>query len=201
MAKRCIPERLATQAFPPPDRPRSILVEARAEAAHRAHVGKEAPFLLPSGVMRTRALILVAALATASGWYQEQKATFTSASEELGLEQALAAGRSGQQGPWTLAHGLYAVSLAGGGVRVTRGANGASGIPVHGASNAWITAKVRSKFAADPDTKAFDIHVDTDENGVVTLRGNVQGPHMATKAVEDALNTDGVNAVDSYLTW
>ena len=72
---------------------------------------------------------------------------------------------------------------------------------MRGVSNAWITAKVKAKFVDDADVHAFDINVDTDESGLVSLRGQVRSAFAAAKAIQDALDVQGVNAVDSYLTW
>jgi osmotically-inducible protein OsmY len=67
-------------------------------------------------------------------------------------------------------------------------------------SDVYITGKVKAKLAADPGVNASDINVDTD-NGVVTLRGDVQNRGAALRAVENALDTDGVNEVHSLLDW
>jgi osmotically-inducible protein OsmY len=63
----------------------------------------------------------------------------------------------------------------------------------------WITAKIKTKFIADPDLKAFQINVDT-ENGVVTLRGSVGSKDEVEKALLSARNTKGVKKVIDKLT-
>ncbi|MBI3582607.1 MAG: BON domain-containing protein [Nitrospinae bacterium] len=63
----------------------------------------------------------------------------------------------------------------------------------------WITTKIKTKLIADPDLKAFQINVDT-ENGVVTLKGRVGSKDEAEKAVIAAKNTKGVKKVINKLT-
>ena len=60
--------------------------------------------------------------------------------------------------------------------------------------DAAITAKVKSKLAADGETNAFELDVDT-QGGVVTLRGTVEDPADKAKAGEIAKNTEGVARV------
>jgi len=67
-------------------------------------------------------------------------------------------------------------------------------------SDAWITAKIKGKLAADGDVKSREVHVHTDA-GMVTLEGNVPSREQALKALRDTLNTDGVTAVDSQLQF
>lgn len=58
-------------------------------------------------------------------------------------------------------------------------------------SDAWITSKVESKLAADPNVNPFEIDVDTKE-GVVRLSGMVDEENDRLEAEEIARNTDGV---------
>ncbi|HZS37349.1 MAG TPA: BON domain-containing protein [Polyangia bacterium] len=67
-----------------------------------------------------------------------------------------------------------------------------------GISDAWIKTKIKSKMAVDPDVRARDIKVDSDA-GVVTLRGEVQNQAEAVKAIQAALDTNGVLAVNAEL--
>ena|SRR5215203_1644764 len=60
--------------------------------------------------------------------------------------------------------------------------------------DAAITAKVKSKLAADGDINPFNIDVDTNE-GVVTLQGRVEKEEARTKAEQLARETDGVRRV------
>jgi hyperosmotically inducible periplasmic protein len=64
--------------------------------------------------------------------------------------------------------------------------------------DATITTKVKSKFAADRDVSALDIHVDTD-NGVVKLSGSAKSRDEARKAETIARNTEGVKSVDNNI--
>jgi hyperosmotically inducible protein len=63
-----------------------------------------------------------------------------------------------------------------------------------------VTAKVKSKFATDDLVKAHTINVDTDRDGVVTLRGTVPSEAARARAVEIAKMTDGVRKVNDQLT-
>ena len=66
-------------------------------------------------------------------------------------------------------------------------------------SDAWITAKVKSKFLASNELDASQIKVVT-ENGVVYLMGILK-PEEAQEAVEIASNTDGVASVVKIFTY
>lgn len=66
------------------------------------------------------------------------------------------------------------------------------------ASDATITAKVKSKFVADDQLKAHEINVDT-KDGVVTLRGSVQDPASKDHATQVAREVEGVTSVDNQL--
>jgi hyperosmotically inducible protein len=60
-----------------------------------------------------------------------------------------------------------------------------------------ITSKVKSKLAAEHIATLGRIHVDTDENGVVWLRGTARSQEGADRAVAIARDTDGVADVHS----
>ncbi len=62
-----------------------------------------------------------------------------------------------------------------------------------------ITADVKAKLLADPGTKGFDIHVETN-HGVVTLHGTVRSTAEKELAERLAMSADGVKAVDNDLT-
>ena len=64
--------------------------------------------------------------------------------------------------------------------------------------DAWITTKVKADLAADSDTKALDINVDT-KAGVVVLTGTVRSKAEKTKAEQDARSVKGVVAVENQL--
>lgn len=65
--------------------------------------------------------------------------------------------------------------------------------------NAAITATIKTKLMADGRTKAFDINVDTDGTGKVTLRGTAPTAASKAAAEEIARGVKGVGAVDNAL--
>jgi osmotically-inducible protein OsmY len=64
--------------------------------------------------------------------------------------------------------------------------------------DAWITAKVQSKYFVNSDIKSREIDVDT-KNGVVTLNGAVGTPAARDMAMNLARETDGVTRVVNNL--
>ena len=66
------------------------------------------------------------------------------------------------------------------------------------ASDAGVTASVKTKLAADGQVSAMAINVDTYE-GVVTLHGHVESQAQADRAVAIAGGTKGVERVESRL--
>jgi hyperosmotically inducible protein len=62
-----------------------------------------------------------------------------------------------------------------------------------------ITANVKMKFAADDLVKAHQINVDSERDGVVTLRGTVDSEAAHKRAVEIAKGTNGVRQVNDLL--
>ena len=62
--------------------------------------------------------------------------------------------------------------------------------------DAGITAKIKTKYAADPEINPFNIDVDTD-NRVVRLRGTVEDEATRREAIELAESTEGVRRVIS----
>jgi osmotically-inducible protein OsmY len=66
-------------------------------------------------------------------------------------------------------------------------------------TDAGITTKVKSKFAADDTVKAYQIDVDTKDK-VVTLSGNVESAAAKDRAAELARQTTGVVDVVNNLT-
>ncbi|HUL64454.1 MAG TPA: BON domain-containing protein [Burkholderiaceae bacterium] len=63
-----------------------------------------------------------------------------------------------------------------------------------------ITAKVKSKLAAEHISSLAKIHVDTDENGIVVLSGTAKSREQIDKAVSIARNTEHVRGVKNELT-
>lgn len=66
------------------------------------------------------------------------------------------------------------------------------------ASNAALTAKIKSKMALDDTIEAAEINVDT-SNGVVTLRGAVDTLEEHERALQLAMETEGVTSVVDML--
>ena len=66
-------------------------------------------------------------------------------------------------------------------------------------TDAGITTKVKSKFAADDTVKAYQIDVDT-KNKVVTLSGSVDSQAAKEQAVSLARGTQGVTDVVDNIT-
>lgn len=64
--------------------------------------------------------------------------------------------------------------------------------------DAWVTAKIQAKYFIDPDVKGLEINVDTNE-GVVTLKGEVESEAERRQAVALARNTEGVRTVTDQL--
>ena len=73
----------------------------------------------------------------------------------------------------------------------------------HGTKNSVkdtaVTAKVKEALLTDKMTKAYTIHVDTDNNGIVTLTGEVPSMSVAKHAEELAQNVSGVRSVQNEL--
>jgi osmotically-inducible protein OsmY len=64
------------------------------------------------------------------------------------------------------------------------------------AKDAWITAKTKLAFMADPNSPAMDINVDT-RDGVVTLFGTVATPAQKRAAQDGAKKIEGVLRVEN----
>lgn len=99
----------------------------------------------------------------------------------------------------TATAGKYALQAVGSGtVRVWDRTKELASSGTNTVEDGWITGKIKSEYAVDPVVKAGHINVDTD-NGVVTLRGQVQDEAVAERAINTALATKGVLAVESKL--
>jgi osmotically-inducible protein OsmY len=107
-----------------------------------------------------------------------------------------------KSGAVEVAHaGEYVVERTGDAVvSAWRGTKEAARAARGGASDGWITTKVKSKYALSKTIHADDIDVDT-RDGVVTLRGSVDSAWTASHAVREALDTKGVIEVRSSLTY
>jgi osmotically-inducible protein OsmY len=66
-------------------------------------------------------------------------------------------------------------------------------------SDTSITAKVKSQYQGVDAIKGSDINVDTDKDGVVTLKGTVPNETARARAVDIARNTKGVHRVVDQL--
>ena len=66
-------------------------------------------------------------------------------------------------------------------------------------TDAWITTKVKSKLAGDPQINPFNIDVDT-KNRVVTLKGAVKSDLARTEAEKHATDTKAVRSVVNEIT-
>jgi len=58
-----------------------------------------------------------------------------------------------------------------------------------------ITAKIKTKLAAENPASMAMIHVDTDKDGVVWISGTAKTQQDVDKAVSIAKNTEGVKSV------
>ncbi|MHB8404912.1 MAG: BON domain-containing protein [Gammaproteobacteria bacterium] len=65
-------------------------------------------------------------------------------------------------------------------------------------SDSAITTDVKAKLLANPGTKGFDIHVETN-HGVVTFHGTVRSTAEKELAERLAMSADGVKAVTNDL--
>ena len=63
-----------------------------------------------------------------------------------------------------------------------------------------ITAKIKTKLAAEHLTSVGHIHVDTDKEGIVWLTGSARSQEAVDKAVSIARETEHVKSVHSDLT-
>jgi hyperosmotically inducible protein len=63
-----------------------------------------------------------------------------------------------------------------------------------------ITTKIKAKLAAEHVQSLGRIHVDTDANGVVWLRGTARTQDAVDLAVSIAKGTEGVKDVHSHIT-
>jgi osmotically-inducible protein OsmY len=105
----------------------------------------------------------------------------------------------------TLGIGALVVSVAGYGAdysskdQMSKDKPSATSTVKENVGDAMITAKVKTEFAKDKEVSAMAINVDTDNKGVVTLKGKVKSKTEADKAVSIARNVQGVTSVKSEL--
>lgn len=65
--------------------------------------------------------------------------------------------------------------------------------------DAAITAKIKTKLTAKKLANTFDIHVDTDNSGNVSLSGTAKSQSEIDHAMAVARDTDGVSSVNSEI--
>ena len=131
-----------------------------------------------------------ATASTSSGFMQQSKEAFVDAYDAV---------KTGAQK--TASAGKYAIQAVGHGtVRVYDQSKAYASSAGNTAQDGWITTKVKSEYAVDPVVKATKINVDTDD-GIVKLTGYVESPQAAERAINTALATKGVVAVDSNLQY
>ena len=63
-----------------------------------------------------------------------------------------------------------------------------------------ITTKIKAEYAKDKAVSAMNIHVDTDQKGMVVLSGNAKTKAEADKAESLAKGTQGVTSVKNNIT-
>lgn len=66
-------------------------------------------------------------------------------------------------------------------------------------TDAWITTKVKASLVGDKALKGADIHVETDQKGVVVLSGYVPNNTARVRAISLTWDTKGVKKVDDQL--
>ena len=71
--------------------------------------------------------------------------------------------------------------------------------PANFVKDSAITAKIKTKLAADHITSLGRIHVDTDKDGVVWLSGTARTQEAIDQAVSIARNTEHVASVHNNL--
>ena len=151
--------------------------------------------------MRTKAILfclaggLVAGCAHSNSYDEDRPRNAIAADFESAYDSVKSGAKS------TAHYGEYVLDRAGEGVvRVYRETKSGAASAGESVSDAYITAKIKGKLATDKAVKSGDVKVDTDA-GVVTLRGMVRSQHEAARAIQDALDTGGVYAVNSELSW
>jgi hyperosmotically inducible protein len=118
-----------------------------------------------------------------------------------------AAGAAGKIGaPWAAIAALMIATSALGGCALamlngaaSSGGGSSAPAPARSRTDDAISTSVRSKLAADPVLKAFNLSVDT-HDGVVTLRGQVAKVEQRNAALADARSVAGVKSVQSLIT-
>jgi len=151
-----------------------------------------------------RILWIVAAVGlSAAGCKHEESATATTTSglAQAGDDFARAYDAVKRGVDNTATAGKYALRDVGNGiVQVTDSSKGYAEKGAGKVEDAWITTKITSKYAMDKQVKLGDLKV-TSDRGVVRIVGIVDEPREAERAIRLALETDGVEAVDSNIQY
>jgi hyperosmotically inducible protein len=71
--------------------------------------------------------------------------------------------------------------------------------PIVFVKDSAITAKIKSRLAAQHMSSLARIHVDTDKDGAVVLSGSARTQQAVDKAMSIARKTEGVNSVVSVI--
>jgi osmotically-inducible protein OsmY len=154
--------------------------------------------------MKRSIVAITVALAAAAGCAHHEQAAAGQPTGELGQakQDFVGAYDSVKMGAERSAvAGKYALEDVGRGVvRVTDASK--KGLARAGTTveDGWITTKVKSEYALNKGVSVGKIRVDTDE-GVVRLSGTVDDAAEAQRAIQIALGTKGVVAVDSDLQF
>ena len=148
------------------------------------------------------AVIVVVALAAAGYWY------FTDAQRKSELQhvQEQAAQRAEQMGKavkerfkdFHLSTPEIKQELERTGQVVRKKAEAVGAAIADATADSRITAKIKAKLVQDPGLSALDVSVNT-TRGVVTLSGIVASPEDVARAMNLALETEGVNEVISTM--
>jgi len=93
---------------------------------------------------------------------------------------------------------VLAAALAGPGFALAEDSMSSSP-PSHIVKDSAITTAVKTKLAAEHLRSLRHLHVTTDSNGVVFLRGTVRTQDAADRAISIARGTDGVTDVHSTI--
>ena len=80
------------------------------------------------------------------------------------------------------------------GTEIAEGARAAGARVAEVVEDGALTAKIKSKMALDDHVKARDIDVDTSD-GLITLTGTLQSEKEHERAVQLALETEGVRTI------
>jgi osmotically-inducible protein OsmY len=147
-------------------------------------------------------LIILIAGALAAYWFlgsDENRASLQRAEEQVArrAEQAKETIQDKLE-DWSLSTTNIRDELERTGKVVRKKAREIGAVVADAAADARVTTTIKAKLVKEPDLSALKISVDTTD-GVVTLSGSVSSPEDVKRAMELALETDGVREVISTL--